>query len=240
MAGHDMIAKTSNGGRSWEIIYEQGNRSPEIINFQFLSNELGYVTMERGKIMKTTDGGDTWNNKFTTSVGDLNDLYFVHADSGVVVGEDGRILTTSDGGENFTTNYTVTSKTLNAIHITDESNGWIVEEKGVLLTSNAGDVYTSIEGPAVTELPSKIELHQNYPNPFNPSTTIRYQISSNNLVSLKIYDTLGRQVATLVNEYKPAGEHVVSFNAPNLSSGMYIYQLKAGNAVITKKLILIK
>ncbi len=83
-------------------------------------------------------------------------------------------------------------------------------------------------------------LSQNYPNPFNPATKMKYQVSRSELVSLKVYDILGREVATLVNEEKPVGSFVVEFNASNLPSGIYFYTLKAGDFVKTKKMILLK
>jgi len=88
--------------------------------------------------------------------------------------------------------------------------------------------------------PSKFVLYQNYPNPFNPLTTIRYAIPQTSFVSLKMYDILGRQVATLVDEEKPAGTYEVNFDAKNLSSGVYFYRIKAGEFVQTKKLIVLK
>ena len=83
-------------------------------------------------------------------------------------------------------------------------------------------------------------LFQNYPNPFNPSTTIQYAISSPQFVTLKVFDLLGREVATLVNEEKPAGTYEVSFRAANLASGIYFYRLQAGNFVETRKMILLR
>jgi hypothetical protein len=83
-------------------------------------------------------------------------------------------------------------------------------------------------------------LEQNYPNPFNPSTTISYQLPSEGQVSLKVYDMLGNEVATLVNEMKTAGEYQVDFNAAALSSGIYFYRLQAGNFVDTKRMMLMK
>jgi hypothetical protein len=83
-------------------------------------------------------------------------------------------------------------------------------------------------------------LGQNYPNPFNPTTTISYQIPKNGLVSLVVYDALGTEVATLVNEEKTQGKYSIEFNALNLPSGVYFYTLRAGDFVSTKKLILMK
>ena len=87
---------------------------------------------------------------------------------------------------------------------------------------------------------SKFNLLQNYPNPFNPTTKIEYQIPEIGSVTMKIYDVLGRVIATLVNEEKSAGNYEVEFNGTGLASGIYFYQLKAGNYVKTKKMILIR
>lgn len=103
--------------------------------------------------------------------------------------------------------------------------------KGTLLTTDVKeDKY----------LPGEFSLLQNYPNPFNPSTRIQYQVSSILHVTLKVYDVLGNEVATIVDEYREVGSYEAEFDAVNLSSGLYFYQLKAGSFVETKKMILLK
>jgi len=98
-----------------------------------------------------------------------------------------------------------------------------------------------------TETPNYCHLYQNYPNPFNPSTTIYYSIpdlpagrQGLSFVTLKVYDVLGNEIATLVNEEKPIGNYTVEFDATNLPSGIYFYQLRAGNYVETRKMVLMK
>jgi len=86
----------------------------------------------------------------------------------------------------------------------------------------------------------KFELKQNYPNPFNPSTNIEFRISDRSFVSLKVFNILGDEVASLINEEKAAGIYSVTFNASNLSSGMYLYKIQSGSFVETKKMILMK
>jgi len=88
--------------------------------------------------------------------------------------------------------------------------------------------------------PVEFSLEQNFPNPFNPSTSIQYAISSKQFVSLKIYDLLGNEITTLVNEEKPIGNYEVEFNATGLPSGIYFYKLQAGDFIQTKKMILMK
>ncbi|MFZ1518370.1 MAG: T9SS type A sorting domain-containing protein [Ignavibacteriaceae bacterium] len=98
----------------------------------------------------------------------------------------------------------------------------------------------SNEVEVIINVPEKFELLQNYPNPFNPSTKIKYQIADSNPVSLKIYDVLGNEVVSLVNEVQSSGNYEVTFDASMLSSGTYFYKLQSGSLVETKKMILIK
>jgi len=115
---------------------------------------------------------------------------------------------------------------------------------------DTGWVVMNILSPVVNveneNVPATFNLSQNYPNPFNPVTSLQYAIGSRQFVTLKVYDLLGREVETLVNEEKPAGEYEVEFNAANLlpkgslTSGIYFYQLKAGSFAETRKMVLIK
>jgi hypothetical protein len=89
-------------------------------------------------------------------------------------------------------------------------------------------------------IPSSYALEQNFPNPFNPSTEIRFSLPSANDVSLKVYNMIGQEVATLVNEFKPAGNYSVTLSAANLASGMYLYRLQTKGFSEVKKLILMK
>ncbi|MDW8019738.1 MAG: T9SS type A sorting domain-containing protein, partial [Chloroherpetonaceae bacterium] len=93
---------------------------------------------------------------------------------------------------------------------------------------------------AETGKPSRFELSQNYPNPFNPTTTIRYQLPVASEVSLKVFDMLGREVATLVQARQAAGVYQVHFNASGLASGTYLYRLQTPTFAETKKMTLLK
>ncbi len=108
---------------------------------------------------------------------------------------------------------------------------------------NSGAYKYSSEAEVTVNLPTSYALGQNYPNPFNPTTTIQYDIpasGSQKLVTLKVYDVIGREVATLVNETKVAGSYQVTFNASRIASGVYFYKLTAGSFTQTKKLVLMK
>lgn len=97
-----------------------------------------------------------------------------------------------------------------------------------------------VEDEANNNVVNSFNLAQNYPNPFNPSTKISYALQSPELVTLRVFDVLGREVATLVNQYQSAGNHTVSFNASSLASGMYFYKLEAGSFQSIKKMMLLK
>ena len=103
---------------------------------------------------------------------------------------------------------------------------------------------TVVNTPTVVDgevyLPEEITLAQNYPNPFNPSTSIQYTVSSQQFVSIKVYNVLGNEIETLVNKEKPAGVYEVEWNATGLPSGVYFYQLKSDAFVETKKMILLR
>jgi hypothetical protein len=96
---------------------------------------------------------------------------------------------------------------------------------------------TSYEDELIVD---NFSLNQNYPNPFNPTTTIKYQIPELSFVTLKVYDVLGKEIETLVNSEKPAGNFEITWNAESVPSGVYFYTLQAGNFIETKKMILMK
>jgi hypothetical protein len=113
--------------------------------------------------------------------------------------------------------------------------------KGCIINGNVyGDTTLTDVDDELNSLPTEYNLDQNYPNPFNPSTVISYQLPISGNVTLKIFDALGREVATLVDEYKNAGSYNIEFDASILPSGVYFYQLQAGSFVQTRKMVLLQ
>jgi hypothetical protein len=125
------------------------------------------------------------------------------------------------------------------------NGGWLdsdISISGLLIRRKLREAYesstTSVE--TISQTPMNFELRQNYPNPFNPVTTIKYQMPNAGIVTLKIFDILGREVATLVNEQKQPGKYDVQWNASNNSSGLYFYRIQTEKIVETKKMVLLK
>ena len=123
------------------------------------------------------------------------------------------------------------------------------ERDPILPYKGADEADSPVTLEELTIIPLNVSLSQNYPNPFNPSTKIKFEIpdqsvlggwNDNLLVTLKVYDVLGNEVTTLINEEKPAGEYEIEFNGSNLPSGIYFYQIKAGSFTQTKKMVLLK
>jgi hypothetical protein len=104
---------------------------------------------------------------------------------------------------------------------------------------NYKSALTAVHSPSAS-LPTAFTLEQNYPNPFNPSTTISYGLPRRWHITLVVYNTFGQQVATLVNESQEAGYYDVRFDGSGLASGVYLYRLRAGDYIATKKVLLLK
>ena len=147
------------------------------------------------------------------------------------------VWSTSDGDHPLTpeiVGYFITDYTYINLHTGDYMGGEIRGQVSYDYDVSTPVIETPWNGPG------EFHLEQNYPNPFNPTTNISYQLPINNSVSLKIYDVLGREVKSLVNERQIAGTHSVTLNAGNLPSGVYFYRLQAGSFTETKKLVLVK
>ncbi len=132
---------------------------------------------------------------------------------------------------------------------TDKNHGWILGRESMspglkfhlYRTTNGGfGGLVSVGDDKVETLPTGYYLYQNFPNPFNPITTINYQIPELSFVTIKVYDVLGSEVATIVKEEKQEGGYELEFNGEELTSGVYFYRLKAGSFVETKKMVLMK
>jgi hypothetical protein len=114
---------------------------------------------------------------------------------------------------------------------------WGVRANGAI--TRYGDPILGVT-PIATTVPDNFSLGQNYPNPFNPTTNIKFALPQSGLVTIKVYDLLGKEIATLVNEVKNAGSYVVDFNTSTLASGVYFYKMEVNGFREVKRMTLIK
>jgi photosystem II stability/assembly factor-like uncharacterized protein len=232
---HGIILKTTDAGISWNK--QNSGTSNYLQAVCFVDSSNGYVTTGNvdGKFLKTTNGGISWDLYNTGANEYILDISFMDINHGIAVGPNGLILLTTDQGMTWETQKSGTYNGLYAV--AKAGDNWvIVGDHGTILKSS----YKIVSTPERNTIPSAYELSQNYPNPFNPSTTISYSIPSQSFVTLKVYDILGNEVITLVNEEKSAGRYEVKFKAENIASGVYFYQIKAENFSDTKKFVLMK
>ncbi len=234
------IYRSTNGGFNWVNTGISGSKLA-VYGESVYSVATDYSS-GRG-IYRTTDNGASW---YSIGLNDKPIMGLAVYENKVIAGVygEGFYITTDDG-----TNWYPRNEGLDSIpdNISD-----IVIKNGVVFSSfdaasiwkrNLSDITEIKENPV--EIPTIFSLSQNYPNPFNPTTTIKYSVpkiinNQSSIVNLKIYDILGREIATLVNEEKTPGMYEVEFNAKSLSSGIYFYKLAVGSFTATKKLILLK
>jgi len=237
------IYKTTNAGNNWSVVFDS---SGSIFNthIYFVNNEIGFKYYGSVNLQKTTNGGTNW---FYSNLPYINNgvssMRFINSNTGWIGGNNSQlgsmIIKTTNGGVNWLLQFNEHSKGITSIFAFDSDNAWLCGGySSIYKTTNGGG---NIGIKKINDyIPSHYSLSQNYPNPFNPTTNIRYQIPNNSYVVLKIYDILGKEIATLVNEKLKAGEYESTFDGSGLPSGVYFYKLEAGEYSETKKMLVIK
>ncbi len=229
-------------GKTWTLFPLDGSYQ----SFDFIDSSRGWVSLWGGQFKKmafTTNGGSAWKTvekPYSIQTQDVMMYDYFGSLNILAAGLEGSLIRFIQDDPftyeipTYTTN-TMNSfasyKSGNVLHLWVAGNGMVVLHDQFLVTD------VSEQQIIVPEL---FSLSQNYPNPFNPSTTIEYRLPRNSFVTLKLYDVLGREVATLVNEEMNAGMHKATWNAAHVSSGIYFARMTAGQFSSTKKLLLTK
>jgi photosystem II stability/assembly factor-like uncharacterized protein len=232
------ILKTINGGLNWEMVnYQNGFNHLSEIHFENINT--GYSAGSSGYIYKTTNNGSNWVQLATPTNRTFNSISFANPNYGIAVGDFGNIATTTNGGITWSLKTNVTGSELNGVCTFDSLNATIIGSDGIILrTSNGGNPIGV--NPVSLEIPVYYYLHQNYPNPFNPITKIKFNIPQLSNAKIIIYDLLGREITTLVNEQLKPGIYEVDWNGSNYASGVYFYSLETDEYKETKRMVLIK
>ena len=224
---------TSDGGASWH--QSNGNLGSQFI-YNFTSNlNVVYACTGNG-IFVTTNAGVLWNS---LGLIEQNVQTLLVSGSNLIAGCDNGIYISPNKGINWF------QKNQGFAQV-PQIYSLYLQDDFVLAGTNEKSVWKRSLSELVgiktisTEVPSSFSLSQNFPNPFNPTTIIKYQIKENSFVSLKVFNALGREVSTIVNEKQNVGTYSVTFDASSLASGIYFYKLTSVNLSETKKMILIK
>ena len=235
-------------GSEW-IIYTRDNSGLPSDNVSCLSIDSEdniWIGTENG--LAKFDGNNNWKVYNITNSGlPANSIsrIFINNKDTLWIGTGGglsRFINEKEWMTYDVTNSGIANNYVWAINEDKNGNIWLGHHSldGISVFREGGVILTDVKESKLKILPESFTLYQNYPNPFNPTTVISYQLPSNNFVILKVYDILGREVATLVNEEKPAGTYEFEFNGSNLSSGVYFYCIQTISFSDTKKFILLK
>ncbi len=215
----------------------------------FINNTSGMVGSSGGDIKKTTDGGATYtavtppSGLTTFAVINMNAVKTDGTIRMCIQGDTTRVFKTTNLGTTWVREALPLQATLGQVQHMQFINaslgfaglGGTGLTGGLIKYTGPGAV-----GNETGIVPAEFRLEQNYPNPFNPSTAIRFSIVKSGFVTLKIYNSLGKEVATVLSENMPAGNHEVTYNASDLNSGIYFYKLSSNGMTETKKMMLVK
>jgi len=238
--GQEKLLKTTDGGASWTTT----NFSGRAYGVKFYNKDYGLVcnydfNTSTNFVDRTIDGGSNWQRFNTAGSQRGAEIEFIPgAPSSVWLGTASGLYFSADSGMTWTRK--ISTDRIDDVVFPTANTGWALSPTGNLYYTNSVGVITNASQE--NSLPAAFQLYQNYPNPFNPETIIRYQLSKFSFVTLKVYDLLGREITTLINEFKQPGIHNSTFNINNYSlpSGTYFYRLTAGDFSSTQKMVLLK
>jgi photosystem II stability/assembly factor-like uncharacterized protein len=253
---------TTNGGVNWSATSIPGGGG-NYVDLKLINSSTGYVFSSynwqypnwQSVILKSTNGGFNFTSVYNTNILKLNSFNFLDVNNGWVCGDSNIIMKTTNGGINWLTQITPKFLNYNRIHFFNTRIGWVTDDSGYILKTTTGGITFSKN--LSSNIPDKFSLSQNYPNPFNPTTKIKFNITPLNppfkkggtgsetrrgeeFVTLKVFNILGKEIATLVNEKLQPGEYETTFDGSGLTSEIYYYRFTAGDFSHTRKMVLIK
>ena len=243
--GNGFISHTTNTGQTWTP--QTPASSTHILDLYFLDNNYGWATMFGGSMQRTTNGGTNWFLIGSLAVNYAEKIFMINQNTGWLIAYNlatgggnglGYIYKTTNGGNSWVNEYTTTwpRSDLTNIGLQGTNTLWVTGNHSTILKYDISSGLTQ-HGSTV---PEEFNLYQNYPNPFNPATKIKFDIPRSSSVKLIVYDILGKEVATLVNEKLSAGSYKVEWYGTDYPSGVYFYKLVAGDFTDVKRMLLIK
>jgi photosystem II stability/assembly factor-like uncharacterized protein len=235
-----VIFWTTDGGSNW--VQKTSGTVQHLWGVFLLDANTAWAVGVRGTVLYTTNGGDIWVVQSADTTYGFGKVYFADANNGWISGgnnDNGIVLHTADGGNSWTTQYTGAATSLMSVYFTDADTGWAVGNLGTIIHTTTGGTGI-IEDKSFIKDPARLTLAQNKPNPFSQNTEIRFSIPYSEHVTLEVYNIIGQNVATLVDNELEPGEYKVNFNAQKLPNGIYLYRLDAGNQVQIKRCTILR
>jgi len=237
-AGANGIFVSTNDGFNWDSVDIGIEQCGPVYAFATINDAI-FVSTYFGGMFRSYDNGISWNSINSGFPEKTVVLSLAVSGKNIFAGTYDGVYLSTDSGSNWKDikeglkDLSIFSLAVNDTYIFAGSDRDGVWRRPI------SEVITNIKNNQ-NNLPTDFLLKQNYPNPFNPVTTINYSTPKKEMIIIRVYDVLGNEIASLVNEEKPAGNYKVNFNASNLSSGVYFYRMHAGNFIENKKCIVLK
>ncbi len=243
VGGNGTIIQNDGTGSIWTP--QNSGTSDWLTSVAFVDDSFGVAVGNVGTIIGTLDRGGNWQPWSSGTQLDLTDVTYLNNTTAISVGHNGTILSSLDLGISWTPQQSPTLKNLLGVSFFNNDFGMAVGDSGIVLVTHTGGVVVSVEENAAIEIPAGFLLHQNYPNPFNPETVIKYQLRASADVELAIYNLLGQRIRLLLSQNQPDGFHQIKWHGTDdagraVSSGVYFYELRAGDVRQTKKMLLLQ
>jgi len=240
------LYKTTDSGISWNVSSTLPWNGQTLLNILFNDENTGFLSInyqcsQAGycfAIYRTTNAGVTWEQTLVRNIYSGSGFKLQRTGNNIITAQYGNNgLKSADNGNTWR-NIIFPYTTEVDIFFPAEQTGYMAGNNVIGKILNGGTVSVNNENTNLVR--EDFHLSQNYPNPFNPKTVIGYSLTGNRYVSLKVYDVLGKEIITLVNEKQNAGSYTVNFNGESFPSGIYFYRLEAGDFAESKRMILLK
>ncbi|MFA6438083.1 MAG: YCF48-related protein [Bacteriovoracaceae bacterium] len=243
--GNSVVLRTTNRGNSWETVYKSERFNEWGWKLFFINDSVGYASIERmqttvGGIyyIKTTDRGMTWSDHYFLKDYDVEGIGFWNENTGWIGGWTGPTYQTLDGGTTWKT-FTM-SNTMYHLNRIRKINDTLMYGAGTQIYRYSPSLVAAVEREE-TKTPITFFVAQNYPNPFNPNTTIEFTLAEASIVRVNIYNSIGQLVEGIMDNPKPAGTYRLQWRpSPELSGGVYFYQVQTETQTVTHSMLYLK
>jgi photosystem II stability/assembly factor-like uncharacterized protein len=233
--------KTTNGGSGWLVTQYDNTSTSYGLKAYFYDINTGYMFKSNGDFRATNNSGLNWYYNPTIP---FSSITSVHLNSGTNIFMSGKstsnipcIAKSTNGGVNWAITNIPNVSNVNKVFLINQTTGWAACDNGLIYKTTDGGL-TNIASE--NNVSAKYKVYQNYPNPFNPTTYVKFSILNSGDVKIVVYDLMGREVQTLVNERLQPGTYETTFDGSNLTSGVYFYRIFTEGYTETRKMLLLK